>query len=353
MKGKNSDRRWTFAKTAGTVVLMPFLITAGAVMHAADAGEEGAQDSRSATKLETLIYGVLKSAASGQDAQSTVVGAAKNVADQGVDYWFPGIGSSLPAWTKRFEFEWDVREDVKPDFSVLTVQPLYQSDGDVDTFFTQGRVALNHQFGERRLTTNIGLGYRRLFLHNSALAGINTFYDREWDEELERFSIGGELRWSGFDLFANSYWDVSGSQNVSNGFTEEPLDGRDVELTAQVPYLPWARVRTKRFYWDGEDGATDVDGWAISGEFDLTQNIQIEAGWVDENISEEEAFAQLRFTLASWGDYDKPVALSNRFVDSAAYRVKPMKERTLDKVRRSNEIVTQRAGNGVVITRTD
>jgi hypothetical protein len=349
---RRSTRRAPFL----TAVAVATLTVGVSVGSASDRASGSAEPARPATAGERLFYNLLSTGArtvQGGRMLGAASGASKAMADSAVDYWLPGIGESAPDWAKRFEFEWDVRENVKPDFSILTVQPLYRGADDADTVFTQLRAARNHQFGDQRSTTNIGLGYRRLFLDNTLLAGVNTFYDREWSETLERFSIGGELRWSGFDLYANGYWDASGAVDVGNGVSEEPLNGRDVELTAQIPYLPWARARAKRFYWDGTDGAIDIDGWAVSGEFDISRNIQIEAGWIDDNTIDRDSFVQLRFTLASWGGHDKPVALSSRFIDDRAYRMRDMSKHTLDKVRRENEIIVQRTASGVVISRTD
>jgi len=162
-----------------------------------------------------------------------------------------------------------VQEDDKPEFSVLTVQPLYQSGDARDTVFTQLRIARDYTFGQYRVTTNAGLGYRRLVADNTVLLGANAFYDREWKVDHSRVGVGTEARWAGLDLYANYYKALSGKHGAGTDIQEEALDGFDVELTAQVPYLPWARVRGQYFVWDTQASDDNVNGYTAAIELDL------------------------------------------------------------------------------------
>ncbi len=231
----------------------------------------------------------------------------------------------------------------------MTVQPLFQSENLRDTLFTQIRGALNHQFGDRRITANAGLGYRRLMFGNKVLAGVNSFLDYEHDFHHSRASIGAELRWAGLDFYANNYWNLSGKHTADSGSVEEPLDGHDFEITAQLPYLRWARARGKRFWWDTVAASEDVKGWSASLEMDLHANLQLEAGIKDTNTIDSEAFVQIRFRLAS---ANRPTAFSEP-VDGTAWRLRDMRDHTLDKVRRENKISVERTSGGVVIARGD
>ena len=234
---------------------MPVLLAAALIGAGANAAGDGRPGETQDALPAAAMAGVVQTAASGNTAQ-----AAARAAKVAVDYWLPAVGDGLPEWMRRFEFEWDIEEDIKPEFSLLTVQPLFQTPDMRDTFFTQFRVARNRQFGGTRTTTNLGFGYRRLLLDNTLLAGLNAFHDFEWNFNHSRASLGGELRWSGFDLYTNKYWAVSGKHTADSGAAERPLDGFDMELTAQVPYLPWARARARRVWWDAVDASEDVKG---------------------------------------------------------------------------------------------
>ncbi len=289
---------------------------------------------------------MVQSAQALSDGSSTV--AALQAAESAVEYLLPGLGADGPEWLSRFEFEWDVQEDDKPEFSVLTVQPLFQSEEEQDTVFTQLRVARDYAFGVHRTTTNAGVGYRRLFSDDKVLLGANAFIDNEWKMNHSRLGLGAEARWSGFDLYANYYKGLSGRQSVGGGIFEEALDGFDVELTAQVPYLPWARVRGQYFFWDTVSLNDDNDGLTGAVELDIHQNLQVELGYTDDDLNDGYMFAQVRFILGNRG---RPALFSDQAVAEQAFNLRDMREYTLDKVRRVNTIVVERASSGVTISR--
>lgn len=121
--------------------------------------------------------------------------------------------------------------------------PKRKPCGDI---FSQLRFDFHRQFGQDRYTSNPGFGYRRLYFDNTLLGGVNVFYDREWRQAHNRLGVGAEVKWNTADLAANYYYDLSGKRTVANGVTEQPLNGNNIELTNQLPYLPWARARHER-----------------------------------------------------------------------------------------------------------
>ncbi len=305
-------------------------------------------DDEGKAAFETLGRNLVQSAQTAVQGETTR--AAVQATDAIINFWLPGFLEGAPAWTRRFEFEWGVQDNNQPEFSILTVQPLFQDAAEQNTFFTQLRIARNHQFGDGRTTTNAGLGYRRLLFDNTLLVGANSFFDYEWEKRHSRISVGGELKWSGFDLFASQYWGLSSKHTAGADTFEEPLSGHDIELTAQLPYLPWARIRGRRFWWDTKLAAEDVEGWNAGVEIDIHQNLQLEIGVTDDNFNDFEYFLQLRFRLQ---DPARPVMLSSKFFDDQAFSRRDMRNYTLYKVRRENEIVLERSATGVVIVRAN
>lgn len=291
---------------------------------------------------------MMQSASAAQQlVQGSVGGAADTFANAGIDYWYDAVGEDLPDWAKRFEFEVKLHEIGKPKWSILTVQPLYESDDQQNTVFTQLSQLRYNYLGDDRDVTNVGLGYRRLMADNTVLVGANTFFDYDWRYNHQRASIGGEIKWSGLDLTANKYFGLSDWHSVGTNQEEKPLDGYDIELGMQVPYLPWARVYAKAYEWDSIRGS-DIDGWQASTEWDLTQNLQIEGGIKDDDTtSGTEGFAELRFRFA----FNKPVATSSKFVSAQPWEMRDMRDYRLDKVRRENRVITERVSSGVIIKR--
>jgi hypothetical protein len=86
---------------------------------------------------------------------------------------------------------------------------------------------------------------------------------------------------------------------------------------------------------------------------DLHQNLQIEGGVVSDNFikdgNDNEGFVMVRFSM-DLGE-NRPVATSNRMIDSVAWHMRDMKDYRLDKVRRENKIIVERRSSGVVIAR--
>ena len=258
--------------------------------------------------------------------------------------------ASWDDWLSRTEIGVDALRGGKPGYSVETVQPLYQDKAKQDTFFTQLRAASNERFGERRNTFNLGVGYRNLFANNNALAGVNVFYDIETKHSLKRWSIGGELRWSAFDLYANKYFGITDWKTTNNGAQEKPLDGYDLDLASQIPYMPWAKAHLINYRWNRERAAEDLSGNKLTFEGDLTPNLSIEFGrnFNTNNIAEDGNFAMLRFRLN--GNSKRPNAMTN-FLSSNAFDARDMSGHTLDRVRRNNLIVVERSADGIVIAR--
>ncbi|PHS76803.1 MAG: hypothetical protein COB59_10405 [Rhodospirillaceae bacterium] len=276
----------------------------------------------------------------------------KTLINSSVDYMLPAFGQNLPDYLKRVEFELKFQDNLKPEWSILTVQPLYQSPGKQKTVFTQISQRRYNYLGTDRDVTNLGFGYRQLFADNTILAGVNTFIDYEWKRKHKRAGVGAEIKWSGLDFTFNNYHALSNKSG--NGFSddtqEEVLSGRDFELSAQVPYLPWAKVHASRYYWDSVANAEDVKGWSTSLEAEVHQNLTIEAGLTDDNfIDKREKFAKLTFSIPFGAP--RPVMMSNNLVSDRAWDMRDMSEYTLTKVRRQNKIIVERTTSGVVITR--
>jgi hypothetical protein len=292
------------------------------------------------------ISQALSGLATGTSSANFLTNSINKFGHHAFDSWWKEKVGGLPDWAKRIELEWALREGTNFDFEALTVQPLYESSDKKNIFFTQFSVSHLERIQEYRTTTNLGVGFRRLLADNTVLLGGNVFYDREWDNDHERMGGGIEARWNNFDLYANIYKGLSGGRKIIGDTYEEALDGTDVELTSQIPYLPWMRVRGRGFWWETTGVSKDVRGWSASTEMDITRNFLVEFGVLDDNFNDREFFAKLRFTI----DHNRPTAISNT-VDSKPFRMRDMQEHKLDRVRRENKVIVQRKTAGVVIVR--
>ena len=227
-------------------------------------------------------------------------------------------------------------------YSIFTVQPLYDNVAAGRSSFFQGSIiALDDNE-----TLNLGLGQRWMLNDNKIIAGLNIFYDNEWDVGHERMSIGGELLTSVGDIRVNSYKALTNAKTNDDGNEEKALDGMDMELAVPLPYLPSTRVHAKAFEWEGEDGARDLKGDTISLRTALPYGFELEAGTklYDNSAKQDADFVTLSFNIARF--HNQQYVAQPTLVSDKAYQLTDVTERRFEKVRRQNIIVKQLSSSG-------
>ena len=290
----------------------------------------------------TLVSAILTTtiglsfSASADNLKNTVIDKAKNFTNDFVETYLESLVDRTEVTIEGFEGE-------KPTFSILTTQPITESADLKDTTFWQGSIFVN----DGRETLNLGLGYRRLSDDEKWLSGINLFYDHEFPYNHKRASIGAELRSSVVELNVNKYYGLSNTLTGENGVQETALGGFEFELGAQIPYIPGTRFFAKQFKWDGEDGGTDLKGktYSLNIGREILTNTSLEAGIHDyDGTKASEKFAKLTY---HFGKQSKP---AKPFISTVAFdNLKSMKDKRLDKVRRTNTIIKQKGGFTVTI----
>ena len=240
----------------------------------------------------------------------------------------------------------DMGEDYHPEFSIVTVRPISKHHSNDATFI---QLQLNEQKirGSGRLSTNVGIGYRKLSDSKDSITGANVFVD--YDEEGNtRASVGLELRSSSFELLANYYQAISGGKTVGS-FTERTLDGTEISAVGQVPYLPWANVVASHYEWEANKNSKNSKGDKISLEMSLTPNFVAEVGYDDNNISGSNNFAKVMFVYPA---RETPTA-STDFISDTVFVQIDMSSELLSIVRRSNKQIIESEGTGVVMARSN
>lgn len=265
----------------------------------------------------------------------------------GEDYVTSKIEQSIESRFRNVEIEITDLDGDDTRYSIFTVQPLYEnlSAGRV-TFFQGSIIALDDDE-----TFNLGLGQRWLFNNNKIIAGLNVFYDNEWDVGHERMSIGGEILTSVGDIRLNSYQALTNAKTNDDGNEEKALDGMDIELALPLPYLPSTRIHAKAFEWEGEDGARDIEGDTISLRTALPFGFELEAGRTSyDNSNKQDAdFVSLTFNVARF--HNQQYVEQPKLISDTAYQLTDIIERRFEKVRRTNTIVKQVRKQGVITLR--
>ena len=270
-----------------------------------------------------------------------------NMRQSGEDYVTSKIEQSIEDRFRNVEIEITDLDGDDTRYSIFTVQPLYEnlSAGRV-TFFQGSIIALDDDD-----TLNLGLGQRWLLNDGKAIAGLNIFYDNEWDVGHERMSIGGELLTSVGDIRVNSYKALTNGKTNDDGNEEKALDGMDMELALPLPYLPSTRIHAKAFEWEGEDGASDLEGDTISLRTALPYGFELEAGTTsyDNSYKQDADFVSLTFNVARF--HNQQYVEQPKLISDTAYQLTDVTQRRFEKVRRTNTIVKQVRKQGVITLR--
>jgi adhesin/invasin len=247
--------------------------------------------------------------------------------------FFSSIESFLDGNFEDTDFSIKSTEGLKPQIGILTFKPLNDTDEGL-TFF-QGSF-FTHD-GDRE-TLNLGLGKRMFNEDDSAMFGLNVFYDHELDYNHQRISIGGEIKSSILELSTNHYFGASGEQTGKNNIKEEVADGYDLEFGAHVPYIPTAKMYAKIFEYD-IPGGSDYEGVEYSSNIGIPNSgVNFEVGYKEygNNAYEDQWFFNLTYSLSKMNP-------NTSFVSDKAFERVSMKDKKYEKVRRENLIVKSKA----------
>ena len=235
----------------------------------------------------------------------------------------------------------ELRENYKPDFSILGVRELNKLDN--ENTFIQFSLFNTEKLNKERYVGNLGVGKRFLSDDTFTLTGFNAFLDYDHYGNT-RASIGGEIKNAVMGLTSNYY------KKVENGSADEKvLDGYTIELSSQVPYLHWADIFYNTYKWDGV-ARDDIKGSKIGTDLLLTPNLALEAAYDDKDKKglEDEWYAKISFIHPP-----REGATAQDGVSSDIWKKeKNMSGEMLAKVKRNNKIVVEFKGLST-ISRTD
>ena len=235
----------------------------------------------------------------------------------------------------------DLRENNKPDFSILAVRELIKLDN--GNYFTQFSIFNTEQNNDERIIGNLGFGRRTLNDDKTMMTGLNIFLDAD-DNNNARASIGAEARNAVLEFYANYYSGLSDGDDV-----EKVMDGYDLRLASQIPYLHWAKAFLNTYEWKGV-ARDDIEGMKLGSELLLTPNLNLELAFDDKDKTglEDEWYAKIMFVHPA---REGPTAIDG-ISDTMWKEEKDMSGELLSKVQRNNKIMIEFKGTSV-ISRTD
>ena len=236
----------------------------------------------------------------------------------------------------------DLRENHKPDYSILGVREIDKTSN--GNLFTQFSLFNTEKNNSERTVANIGFGQRMLSEDNTMMTGYNVFWDYD-SYGNSRTSFGLEARNAVLDFAGNYYL------NLGDGIDEEkPLEGYDLNLASQVPYMHWADVFVNAYEWFGRD-RDDIKGTKLGSELLLSPNLNLELAYdnKDKKGLEDEWYARVMFVYPPRSG----PSLQDGFLSESKWKEeKDMSGELLSKVKRNNKIVVEFKGTST-ISRTD
>jgi len=235
----------------------------------------------------------------------------------------------------------DLRENHKPDYSILAVREIEKTE--TGNIFTQLSLFNTEKNNDERIVGNIGFGLRSLSEDKTILTGFNSFIDYD-DNDNARMSIGVEGRSAVLEFWFNQYF------GISDGKDEKVLDGYDLRLASQIPYLHWGDVFINAYEWEGRD-RDDIKGKKLGSKLLLTPNINLEIAYDDKDkigLEDEWYTKIIYFHPPRLGP-----SLQDGFVNDDVWKEeKDMSGELLTKVQRNNKIMVEFKGLST-ISRTD
>ena len=235
----------------------------------------------------------------------------------------------------------DLRENNKPDYSILAVREVQKTED--GNFFTQFSFFNTEKNNDERLVGNLGFGKRILSDDKTMMTGFNAFIDYD-DIGNARSSLGLEARNAVLEFGYNYYF------GIDDGTDEKVLDGYDLRLASQIPYMHWADIFINAYEWEGRD-RDDIKGTKIGSELLLNPNLNLELAYDDKDKAglKDEWYAKIMFIHPP----RTGPSLKDGFLSSETWKEeKDMSGELLKKVKRNNKIVVEFKGLST-ISRTD
>jgi hypothetical protein len=220
----------------------------------------------------------------------------------------------------------------------MSVYGLYESDN----LFLFNQASLVNFDG--RNTVNIGFGARHINDDDTIILGLNAFYDHELKSDHRRASVGFEFITSPVEFRVNEYWALS-DEILYNGVGETALNGRDVKLTANLPYFYSSNLYYTYSNWDdGLAYETKTTEYGLSAE--ILPNLSIRMARQKNGANNTGVVASVSYSIPL-GDRRQ----SRRVMQDGSWSMmlRPIREELYQPVQRENRIMTKSVSLGIVV----
>ena len=242
------------------------------------------------------------------------------------------------------EFSLEFPENDEVELELLKFKELDSSEN--QNSFSQLSLHTQEVNDDTRFILNLGYGQRYISSDKSMITGINAFVDYD-TEGHARTSLGVEAKAPILELTGNYYLGLSGVETI-DGTKEKVLDGYELNLSSQLPFMPWTRINVQNYDFKKDKASENTGGNLVSLEMNLSPSIQFEASrnFIDTNGVEDEN----SFKIMYYNPPRNKTSLQDRFISSNAFEKGNIETKMKDKVRRRNAMTIEVQG-AVVITK--
>ena len=242
----------------------------------------------------------------------------------------------------EFSIEFPDNDDVEIQY--LNFKELYTDE--FGNTFSQLSFNTQEINDDTRYIINYGIGKRFLDNDKSMMTGMNLFFDYDLEGHA-RTSLGLEAKASMLDFTANYYLGLSNTESI-NGTNEKVLDGYELNLASQMPFMPWATVNYQNYDFKRDKAAENTAGNIVSLEMRLTPNIQFEASrnFISvSGIKDEDSYKIMYYNPPR-----NETSMQDGLISSNIFEKENMEDKLLESVRRRNNMTIEVQGS-VILTK--
>ena len=243
------------------------------------------------------------------------------------------------------EFSLEFPENDEVELELLKFKELDSSEN--QNSFSQFSLHTQEVNDDTRFILNLGYGQRYISSDKSMITGMNAFIDYD-TEGHARTSLGVEAKAPILELTGNYYLGLSGVETI-DGTKEKVLDGYELNLSSQLPFMPWTRINVQNYDFEKDKASENTGGNLVSLEMNLSPSIQFEASrnFIDTNGVEDEN----SFKIMYYNPPRNKTSLQDGLLSASAFEKGDVEAKMKDKVRRRNAMTIEVQG-AVVLTCT-
>ena len=242
------------------------------------------------------------------------------------------------------EFSLEFPENDEVELELLKFKELDSSEN--QNSFSQFSLHTQEVNDDTRFILNLGYGQRYISSDKSMITGMNAFIDYD-TEGHARTSLGVEAKAPILELTGNYYLGLSGVETI-DGTKEKVLDGYELNLSSQLPFMPWTRINIQNYDFEKDKASENTGGNLVSLEMNLSPSIQFEASrnFIDTSGVEDEN----SFKIMYYNPPRNKTSLQDGFLSASAFEKGDVEAKMKDKVRRRNAMTIEVQG-AVVLTK--